>query len=164
LRIVGRIVLFGLAAVGLGTCAVLFLSWWMGPGDPLDRTRVVAVVPNASGREAAVLYLHHIANYSADVLALRLSQPPFPKVGSNVALGSHVIAIQHPLVAGWRTSAGQAATDFREVLAVSWKGDALDLCPAKEAKVVTFDAHAFSQDFDKVTLCAASAKQVLQRP
>ena len=159
MRVIGRIALFGLALVGLVAGIVALAFWATGPGDPLDRTRVVAVVPNSSGQEPAVLYLHHAANYSTDILAVKLVRPPFPALDSTIRPAGNVIAVAGGRISGWRQSTDAAAV--RQLIDISWSGkgaDALDVCPADEAKLIALNTRYDGDDREHVTLCRKAMK------
>lgn len=154
MRIAARLALFGLALVGLVAGIAALAFWATGPDDPLDRTRVVAVVPNASGREAAVLYLHHVADFSTDMLAVKLVRPPFPAIDSAIRPIDNIIAVADSRISGWRKSTDVAAVS--QLINISWSGqgtDALDVCPADGAKLIALNTRHDGDDSEHVTLC-----------
>ena len=115
---------------------------------------MVAVVPNSSGREAAVLYLHHVANYSTDILAVKLVRPPFPALDSQIPAADSIIAVADGRISGWRLSTDAAAV--RPLINISWSGksaDALDVCPADGAKLIALNTRYDGGDVEHVTLC-----------
>ncbi len=158
MRVAGRIVLFGLATIGLIglVIAAVFLSLG-GRRDMLDRTRVVAVLPSPSGREAAVAYLHHISNFSVDVVAVALTTRPFPLLGGDAPVLREVIAVRHPKISGWQRER-QAGDEVRGFIAMKWNDEMLDVCPASAATLVRFDRLDAAYDYDKVTLCSGTLR------
>jgi len=160
LHLVGRIALFGLAAIGLIASFAVAGVWLIGRLDPFDPTRVIAVVPNPAGQDAAIVYLHHISDFSADVLAVALVPAPFPAIGSRAARGQDIIAVQHSRISGWYSSGSESSVDTaaRDFIAVAWSGGIVDVCPANGAKLVRFDAQPFSYETEHVTLCMKASK------
>ncbi len=115
---------------------------------------MVAVIPNTSGREAAVLYLHYVANLSTDVLAVKLVGPPFPPLDSAIRPVDSIIAVADGRISGWRPSTNAAAV--RHLIDVSWsdKGpDALDVCPVDGAKLIALNTRYDGDTVEHVTLC-----------
>ena len=159
MRLFGASLLWLFAAIGVIACVVGAGFFLIGPGDPLDRTRVLAVIPAASGRKAAVAYLHHVANYSTDVLVVKLARPPFPVIGSEIRPAEEIIVIAHPLVSGWSSNTNSKTLDeAKQLIGIAWNGtsaDVIDVCPKDGARLVKFNAeHSGSDEY--VTLCRKS--------
>ncbi len=156
MRVLGRIVLFGLAIIGLIASVAVLVSWAIGPGDPLDRTRVTAVVPAPSQRQAAVLYLHHVSNFSSDILAVKLVEPPFPAPGARMRPADNIAAVAHGSISGWSSINPGASDTARQLVRITWSAgtvETVDICPANGAKLVAFDTHYARDDVEGVTLC-----------
>jgi hypothetical protein len=160
LRVACRIVLAALAFVGALALLAGGILLLLGPGDPFDKIRVVAIVSNSSGTEAAVVYSHHIADFSADVLAVALVRPPFPAVGSQKRPGSDILVITQFDIPNCRVSQSNANTVAADCgsIAIAWRGHVVDVCPTNGAKLVRFDAQPFGYDAEHVTLCKGSAR------
>jgi hypothetical protein len=156
LRGATRLIIYAFAALGALIAIVGAGSLFLKRGDPPDQTRVVAVVPNPAGTEAAVVYLHDVANFSTKVLAVQLERPPFPGIGSAVEPSdSLIMAVRHPRVSEWNSSSANPETDpaFGRLVDITWDGDHVDVCPADGATLLRYDSQDFGDDSEHVTLC-----------
>ena len=157
MRVFGSIVLWLFAAAGVIASILGIILLRNGGGDPLDRTRVISVIPAPSGHEAAVAYLHYVANYSIDVLAVKLVRPPFPPLGSDIPPAEEIIAVTHPLVSGWSSSKNPKMDDSaKRLIDIAWSAtphDVVDICPKGGARLVKFNTEFFPHE-EHVTLCS----------
>ena len=101
-----------------------------------------------------MLYLHHVANYNTDILAVKLVRPPFPALDSKIHPADNIIAVADGRISGWRP--GTDAVAARKLIDISWSGksaDALDVCPADGAKLIALNTRHDGDDVEHVTLC-----------
>ena len=106
-----------------------------------------------------MLYLHHVANFSTDILAVKLVRPPFPPLDSKIHPADNIIAVADARISRWRPDTDAVAV--RQLINVSWSGagtGALDVCPADGAKLITLNTRHDGADVEHVTLCQKAKK------
>jgi hypothetical protein len=79
----GQIVLWILAAVGLGTLVLAYLPWLFS-GTHFDNGVVLDVIIAPRGGEAAVVYFHNHQDSSGKFIAVKLVRTPFPEIGNKI--------------------------------------------------------------------------------
>jgi hypothetical protein len=115
LRLIGRTLLWTFAVIGfcvsLVAAGIGVLHFFPVGVDP---TRVVAVVPNPGDKQAAVVYLHHFADHSVDLVAVKLIRPPFPAVSAPIQQFGDLLAVRGAGIDGWAFGAAEAWKTLRE--------------------------------------------------